>query len=611
MTTSFDAKIEGNTIRCTITVSEDIAAPTYCFSILAPSRIVSGGTKVMGLGGYTEAALPDLIAGVPHEVVVGFEIARFVPANRAWLPMGNYLRHDKGLTILPDLPAGVNFGQEPAARAAAGLGLCPPPCSWAASTGFADLSRGLSTNHEAFTTVGEINVWSRITDAPFLSATGLELAIEHSDGIAPEGYELKIEPERIHVAASDRAGIFYAAITLRNLQIIHGGKAPCGTIVDAPRFAWRGQHLDCARHFFEVETIQQLLELMAIFKLNRFHWHFADDEAFRLEVECYPDLWKKTAIRGEGRVIPGVFGGGVKAGGSYSKNDAKALIAHAKKLNIEVLPEIEVPAHALAMNRAIDGLRDPGDNGAEESVQGYKMNTINPALPKMWEVTNALAAEVAAMFPFAHLHLGCDELPEDTWSGSPMVSDLKKREGLETTDDVQGWTMARIAKQLAAKGIRPAAWEEAARGKNGGIGNGAILFSWTGQGPGIEAARAGYDVVMSPAQNIYLDMAHTDDQSDWGAAWAAFVGLEDTVNWSPVPDGASDIADRIIGVEGTFWGEFTRQDSELWPMLMPRMMGVACKGWEIDGMTDGPALRRMADDYRASMKGFWQWHYDA
>ena len=131
------------------------------------------------------------------------------------------------------------------------------------------------------------------------------------------------------------------------------------------------------------------------------------------------------------------------------------------------MPEIEVPAHALALNRAIPGLRDPADNGAEQSVQDYRDNTINPAMPRMWEVTTALAEEVASIFPFAHLHLGCDELPHDTWSGSPAVAALKAREGLDTTDDVQGWTMARLASHMHARGIVPAAWEEAARGANG------------------------------------------------------------------------------------------------------------------------------------------------
>lgn len=612
MILSFSARIDGPRIRCRIASDTALAAPVFCFSLMTPTLVLSGGTRIASLGGYTEVALPDLAPGVEQEVVLEPEKPAFTPKNRAWLPLGAYLRHAGGCTDLPALPAGVTQVPAPAPRAATEpLALVPPPNRWLPAGGSVDLSRGLATGHEAFATVAEIGVESRIAALPFLSDNGLAVEIETDPALAPEAYRLTLAAEGIRIAAAERAGIFYAAITLRHLQITHAGRPPAGEIQDAPRFGWRGQHLDCARHFYAPETIRQLFDLMALMKLNRFHWHFADDEAFRLEVDCCPELWQKTAFRGEGELIPGVFGGGIRAGGSYSKADVAALVDHAARLNIEILPEIEVPAHALALNLAVPGLRDPADTGAEESVQGYRENTVNPAIPEMWRLTEALADEVAALFPFGHLHLGCDELPEDTWAGSPAVAALKAREGLSTTDDVQGWTMARIAGHLARQGIRPAAWEEAARGANGGLGHGAILFSWTGQGPGVAAARAGYDVVMCPAQHIYLDMAHSIAEDDWGARWAAAVGLEDTVDWRVLPEGAEDIAKRVIGIESTFWSEFTTEDSELWPMLMPRLLGVAAKAWCPEAAIDGAQLRRLADDYRAGMAGFWSWHYGA
>ena len=163
------------------------------------------------------------------------------------------------------------------------------------------------------------------------------------------------------------------------------------------------------------------------------------------------------------------------------------------------------------------------------------------------------------------------------WSGSPAVSRLKTEHGLKTSDDVQGWALNKMAGLLAARGIRPAAWEEAAKGSNGGIENNALLFSWTGQQAGIDAAKAGYDIIMSPAQHVDLEMAHTDHEDDWGAAWAAFVSLEDSVAWSVIPD--KSIATRVIGVEGTFGPEFTTEDHEMKAMLAPRILGVALMGW--------------------------------
>ena len=220
-------------------------------------------------------------------------------------------------------------------------------------------------------------------------------------------------------------------------------------------------------------------------------------------------------------------------------------------------------------------------------------------MPATLEKFKALATEIANMFPFQYLHLGGDELPHETWSGSPAARKLMEAEQLATTDDLFGWTMEKLGAHTASLGRRPAAWEEAARGKNGGIGNGALLFSWTGQGPGIAAARAGYDVIMTPAQHAYLDMAHSEGQQDWGANWAAYISLEDTVNWDPVPDDAPDIAPRIKGIEGTFWSEFTTQDWEVEAMLAPRILGIAAKAWQPAGATSGPQIRSLAGHYRA------------
>jgi len=612
VTLLYDVRLDGAQIRCTITSDTPLTTPVFCFSLMVTPVVVSGGEMLTTLGGYGEVALPDLRADVPHEVVLRYAGAEFRPVNRAWLPLGPYLRHAGGVTELPFDNEGLRAAPHPPVTAigAGELGLLPPPAIWQSKGGRIALPQGLCCDNPEFATVTDLA--ARAAPAIcFSSPNGIPVTVTKDEMLAPEAYTLTIAPDEITVASSGAASTFYAAITLLNLLIVHDGHLPLGRIEDAPRFGWRGQHLDCARHFYAAETITDLLDLLALLKLNRFHWHFADDEAFRLEIDCYPELWQKTALRGDGRLIPGVFGGGISSGGTYSKDTARAIIAHAQSLHIEVLPEIEVPAHALAMNRAIDGLRDPEDTGLEASVQAYTHNTTNPAMPKMWEVTTTIALEIAELFPFDHLHIGGDELPHDTWGGSPRIGALKRREGLATTDDVQGWTMARLAASLRDQGVTPAAWEEAARGCQGGIGHDAILFSWTGQGPGIAAARAGYRVVMCPAQNVYLEMAHTGDADDWGASWAAFVALEDTLDWSPVPVGAEDISDQVIGVEGAYWSEFTTQDAQIWPMLLPRIFGVASKAWDSADSQTGADLRRSVGRYAATLGARWGWHNGA
>jgi hexosaminidase len=611
MIVTFGARIVGAEIHCEIGSDTAITTPVFCCSNFVPSRVVSGGTLARTLAGYTEVALPNIPAGGTIQFVMAYVEPGFRPRNRAWLPLGPYLRTKTGLVALPTTETGVRFGAEPPRTAPdfAGLRLVPQPTQWT-PTGETVAVTGFASADPRFRAVDDLA--GRLNFTPFLDPADLRLVVRTDVAVPPDGYCLTVTKDSIMVAHSDDSGLFRAALTLMSLRQTYRRSLPCGTITDSPRFGWRGQHLDCARHFYSVETILRLLDMMALFKLNRFHWHFSDDEAFRVEVTCAAELWKKTAMRGEGQPVPGVYGGGIRAGGSYSKADVARVLERAKELHIEVLPEIEVPAHGYALNIARHGMRDPGDNSMAISVHGYPDNVINPAMPDTWALLEPLSLEVAAMFPIRILHLGCDELPPAAWSASPAIEALKVAQGLKTRDDVQGWMMARLAGFLDNHGIRAAAWEEAAKGSNGGLGHGALLFSWTGQGPGIAAARAGYDVVMCPAQHIYFDMAHSKSPDDWGAAWAAFVGLEDVVNWKPVPAGAEDIAHKIVGVQGCFWSEFTTKDTEMEPMLAPRILGIANKGWDKNDTVDGPGLRALAQCYAAVFDCMgWQRHNGA
>jgi hexosaminidase len=596
MTLTFASRIEGNQIRCVIGTDRPLAAPVLCFSLMAAPKVIAGGTMIRRVAGYAEVALPDLAPGAQHELVLEHAHKEFGPRNRAWLPLGAYLRVGKEcLPLPPGNDLGLREDESPPAPALAAdrLPLVPQPAEWKPSGG----ERPFPGLYPTPGLIAVNELAERLGLAPFYSVAGNEPLVRVDKSLPVEGYQVTIAPEGITITINEAAGLHYAGITLLTLRETCGGKLPCGTITDTPRFGYRGQHLDCARHFFGVDFILRLLDLMALLKLNRFHWHFADDEAFRLEVQTHPLLWQRTAFRGEGELVPGVFGGGIRAGGSYSEADVARVVAHAKALQIEVLPEIEVPAHSHAMVKAVPGLRDPGDNSAEVSVQGYIDNIVNPAVSGTWDLLVPLAKEVASLFPLGILHLGADEAPHGAWGGSPAVAALKAREGLETSDDVQGWMLARLAEELGVSDIRVAAWEEAAKGCQGGIGNGALLFSWTGQGPGIEAARRGHDVVMCPAQHAYFDLAHSPDPDDWGAAWAGFVPLEKTVAWDPIPKGAEDIAPRIAGVEACFWGEFTVEDRQAEGMIAPRILGIATKGWEPAGRTDAAVLRALSGVY--------------
>jgi len=590
----FDARIDGNVIHCCLVPDCALTTPVFCFSAMAPAISGDGYARLKSVGGYTEIQLPSLAADSEFSFSVRFENPDFAPANRAWLPLGPYLRcGDKTYPVPAPDPAGVKQGAITYKEGRTpDLLICPQPTQFTPFEGFVAIE-GVRSDAPEMHRVSDLT--TRLSFRGFLSDHGSPLITTVDPSLPAESYRLEIRATDIQLISADSQGTLYGGITLATLIETHGGVVPCGMIEDAPRFSWRGQHLDCGRHFYEVETILRLLDLMAMIKLNRFHWHFADDEAFRLQLDTLPEL-AQTHFRGEGELVPGVFGGGRRAGGCYSKADAKRVVDHAKALGIEVMPEIETPAHAFALCQLFPETRDRKENSAEQSVQGYFENVMNPAMPESWRVWESMIDEVAAIFPFNVLHLGGDELPHDTWQGSPAAKELMCAEGLGSTQDLQGWTMNKLAQRTVSKGKIPAGWEESALGVPS-IGNGALIFSWTGQGPGLQAARDGHQVVMMPGQKAYLDMAQSGSLDDWGANWAAIIPLEETINWDPVPDDEPELESHILGVEGAFWSEFTTKDQQMEAMLAPRILGIAMMGWQDKSSVNVDTLLGMRSVY--------------
>lgn len=599
--------IDGNNVVCDLVPDTDVSDATWCFSLMSVGQVIEGGIQRNRVGGYLEVDLPPLRRNQSHRVVIKYVGDATYTTNRAWGPLGNFLKTSVG-TVAFDAPRqGVMTTHPTDVSIPDELRIVPPVDAWRPSAGAAVVHQGFQP-HPAIQ--GVVDLASRLGIAAF-DAGGTPLSCDIDPTLAAEAYEVAIAPDHVSLRGGDAAGLHYAAITVLTLFMTYGGAIPNGHISDHPRFSWRGQHLDCARHGFETASILRLLDLMALFKLNKFHWHFADDEAFRIPLPSLPEL-ARLQTRGIDHAVPSVFAAGPSAHRVYDQQDIQTLLAHAKSLHIDVLPEIEIPAHAYGLCKVFPQTRDPDDTGQETSVQGYTANILNPAMPETWRVIKAMISDIADLFPFAHIHLGCDELPTGAWQGSPRVSALMAEHDLKTTNDIQGWMMERVGAIAVEHGLRPAAWEEAQYGKNGGIGHDAILFSWTGQAPGIAAARAGYDIVMCPAQYTYFDMAHTRDPEDWGASWAACFGLSETVSWSPVPLDAPDIADRVLGVQGTYWGEFTAQDAQFEPMIAPRILGLAVTAWCSDQLRRDCDIHGLAAAYAPVFTALnWQWHKTA
>ena len=256
------------------------------------------------------------------------------------------------------------------------------------------------------------------------------------------------------------------------IQTYYDYKLPLGEIEDSPYFEWRGMHLDCSRQFHTGEQIKRLLTYMGMFKLNRFHWHLTDNEAWRLDLKCYPNLARQSSFRGYKQLIPPLYGSGCeKSGGYYSNEEVKDIISFAKKLNIEVMPEIDLPAHSWALTQVMPELYDHASNMHSEDVGSYKNNTINPSLESTWNFLNNIIAEISDLFSFHIIHVGVDERPKSSWEGSPKIHQLMKEKNFQSFDEVQDYYMNRVINIIKKANKRTAAWNEAALSPHNDIGS--------------------------------------------------------------------------------------------------------------------------------------------
>jgi len=565
-----------------------------CFSLLSKCSPVSGCKLKKQVGGYSELEpnpKRSLTKGQKWEFSFKYELERHAPVNISWGPMGTFLKIKNGKTFdietkplkfsnVPTRNRNIINSKEPEIR------LIPNPVSWQKSRGKCRLTIGInltnSHNNNVKKAIDSFNsLKERLGFEWSENVAGINVIFENSaQNLNSEGYEMLIESKLIKIISLNSIGFLYGLISLLQLRETYNDVIPCGKILDYPRFSWRGQHLDCARHYYEVDSILKLLDIMSLLKLNRFHWHLIDDESFRIELDCLPHLASNSGYRGDQCIIPGVFGGGSgPTGGTYNKNDIELILERASELGISVIPEIEIPAHSLAVTKLIPNVRDPEDKSFEESVQGYLENTLNPAMPATWKYLEEIIHEIIKIFPFRLIHLGCDEIPQKIWEKSPAIKKLKKNNDLKSTEDVLEWMMKKVAKIVKKAGGRSAAWEVAARGKKGGIGQGALIFSWSEKEPGLRAAREGYDVVMCPAKHVYFDMAHTSHPHEVGLSWAAFVSMKDALDWEPIPTNEPELEKKIVGMQGQLWSETIIKDRDMEKMIAPRILALSEGAW--------------------------------
>ena len=410
-------------------------------------------------------------------------------------------------------------------------------------------------------------------------------------------YRLDVTPKGVEVRASRFPGFFYAVQSLRQMlpAAVYGTEPapgeewvlPCVSIEDAPRFAYRGMHLDVARHFFSVEEVKRYLDVMAIHKLNRFHWHLTDGAGWRIAIKKYPALTDIAAWRPYPDWEGWNFGGTrychrddpAAAGGYYTQDDIREVVEYARALHIEVIPEIEMPGHGLAALTAYPWLGCTGGPYAVWTHWGISDDVYCAGKETTFEFIEGVLEEVVGLFPSEYIHIGGDECPTVMWEKCPHCKARMKAEGLRRPRQLQNYATARVEKFLNARGRRLIGWDEILEGD---VTPTATIMSWRGAKGGIEAARQGNHAIMAPTTNCYLDYYQTRDTAREPLAIGGYLPVEKVYELDPYEQLTPAEQVCILGVQANLWTEYIAT----WPhaeyMLLPRLSALAEVGWSLD-----------------------------
>src|SRR6266446_1745773 len=415
--------------------------------------------------------------------------------------------------------------------------------------------------------------------------------------LGDEGYRLSVTPTSVTIRAFRRAGAFYAVETLRQLlppdnfrQALVSGltwSVPVVEIEDMPRFQWRGAHLDVSRSFMPKEFVKKYIDLLALHKLNRFHWHLTDDQGWRIEIKKYPLLtsigaWRRQSLVGQQHAYADTTQwvyDKIPHGGFYTQDDVREVVAYAQARFITVVPEIEMPGHAQAAITAYPWLGNTGQQLEVLTHWGVDQNILNPSDSAIHFMQDVLT-EVLALFPSHWVHTGGDEAPKMQWQASPVAQARIRELGLHNENELQSWLTAQMSQWLAARGRALIGWDEILEGGMEGLAPNAVVMSWRGIDGGIAAAQAGHDVVMTPTSNTYFDYYQSQDLAREPLAIGGFLPLETVYAFEPVPPSFdSTRASHILGTQGQIWTEYQRTPKNVEYMVFPRLVALAEVAW--------------------------------
>jgi hexosaminidase len=434
--------------------------------------------------------------------------------------------------------------------------------------------------------------------------------------LGTEGYTLSVTPKTILIRANQPAGLFYGIQTLYQLlpkeieshELVKNilWQAPCATITDYPRFGWRGLMFDVARHFFTKQEVKGFIDEMVRYKFNLLHLHLTDDEGWRIQIKTLPKLtevgaWSVRRVGTFGSFDSPSADEPKDYGGFYTPDDIRELVQYAKERFVNILPEVDVPGHSLAAIASYPELSctEGSDNyrvrSGEKIMDWHKGgfsalvdNTLCPANEKVYPFLDKVFTEIAALFPFGYIHVGGDECAKNFWEKSDAVKQLMQKQGLKNMEEVQSYFEKLVEKIVESKGKKVIGWDEILEG---GLAPNAAVMSWRGVKGGIDAARLGHSVVMSPTTFVYLDYMQGDAAVE--PPVYATLRLKTVYSYEPVPDSVDP--KFIIGGQANLWTEQVYNTRHRQYMVWPRSLAVAEDFWSPKEKKDWNSFTRRVE----------------
>ncbi len=409
------------------------------------------------------------------------------------------------------------------------------------------------------------------------STVTLEQAPENSS-LGPAGYELEIASDGICLKAVSLQGSFHACQTLLQLfpaaiestviQHNFSWEIPQLFIRDLPRFAWRGMHLDVCRHFMPKMFVKKYIDLLTRYKLNIFHWHLTEDQGWRIEIKGYPKLTQIGAWRQEQ---------GQSYGGFYTQDDVREIVEYAGERGVTIVPEIEMPGHAMAALAAYPELSCSGGPFELPTSWGIFDDVFCAGNERSFQFFETVLGEVLELFPGPYIHIGGDECPKTRWNVCPKCQERIATEDLHDENELQSYFIKRIEKFLSAHNRQLIGWDEILEG---GLAPSAIVMSWRGLQGGVKAAELGHDVVMTPQAHCYFDYYQSLDRQNEPQAFDGYVPLENVYAFEPIsPELSAEQAKYVLGGQGNLWTEYILDTQQAEYMLLPRMCALAEALW--------------------------------